>query len=335
MLIPPLKINASQEEDRMKKKLGIMTAVFFFAAFLLTLGQAQAVQFLTGDVLAGGSFGGQGKVYQIRPGVGLVDTLLTTFTGSEETGMAFQSGNLLVTNWTNSNITKFNNTGAVIAPNPFVSNDAGSHNESIVFDGSGNMYIGQADGTRDVIKRDAAGNFLARYDVATQGRGSDWIDLAADQHTLYYTSEGTSIFRYDVASNTQLPNFADIPGGTCYALRLLPTGGLLVAHASDIKRLDGAGNVIQTYDEATVSQWFALNLDPDGTSFWSADYSGGKIVKFDIATGAVLDSFTAPSNISGLTVVGERTVVIPLPSTFLLLGPALAGLAVLRKNYRG
>lgn len=316
----------------MKKQIRFMSVMLLCAGLLLGAGQAQAVLFQTGDVFAGGSFGGLGNVYHFRPGTGLVDTYNTTF-GAEETGMAFQGNNLLVTNFGTSNITKFDSTGVIIPPNPFVTNDAGAHNESIVFDSFGNMYIGQADGTRDVIKRDAAGSFLARYDVATQSRGSDWVTLAPDNQTLFYTSEGSQVKRYDLANDVQLTDFANLPGGTCYALRLLPDGGLLVAHTNDIKRLDATGADIQTYDEPTVSNWFALNLDPDGTSFWSADYSGGKIVQFDIATGAVLDSFTAPSNISGLAVFGERVVPpAPLPSTLWLLGPALAALGIWRRR---
>ncbi|MDX1670055.1 MAG: hypothetical protein R3194_11600, partial [Limnobacter sp.] len=38
----------------------------------------------------------------------------------------------------------------------------------------------------------------SQFDVATDDRGSDWIDLAADQCTMYYTSEGTLVKRFDV-----------------------------------------------------------------------------------------------------------------------------------------
>ncbi|MHB9074249.1 MAG: PEP-CTERM sorting domain-containing protein [Desulfobaccales bacterium] len=318
----------------MKKLICLVMTLFAVVGFLGAFSPAQAVPFEKGDVFAGGSFGGTGNIYHFRPGTGLLATYSTTFTGSEETGMAFQGNNLLVTNWTASNITKFDNAGTVILPNPFITNDASSHNESIVFDATGNMYIGQADGTRDVIKRDSAGNFLASYDVATQNRGSDWIELAADNKTLYYTSEGTTIFRYDTSTNTQLANFATLSGGTAFALRLLADGTLLVADGVDIKRLDSAGNVIQTYDDLSVVSWFALNIDPDGTSFWSADYSSSQIFQFDIASGAVLDHFNTPSNISGLTVFGERTVVVPLPPTVMLFGFGLAGLGIWRRKFK-
>ena len=79
-----------------------------------------------------------------------------------------------------------------------------SNPESIAIDVEGNVYVGQADGTGDILKFDSSGNLLKEFDVATENRGSDWIDLAADQCTIYYTSEGDSIKRYDVCKDIQL-----------------------------------------------------------------------------------------------------------------------------------
>jgi sugar lactone lactonase YvrE len=254
----------------------------------------------------------------------------------ETTGSAFDAaGNFYVTSFGLSNMSRFDNSGGLLAPSPFVTNDSGSDNESIVFDASGNMYIGQADGTRDVIKRDSAGNFLARYDVATDDRGSDWIDLAADQHTLYYTSEGRRILRYDLATSTQLTDFATLPGsGTAFALRILSDGGVLVADTLELKRLDSTGAVVKTYDTAGEDFFFAMNLDPDGTSFWTAGYSTGMIYRFDIATGTLLTSFDSSkfTTLAGLSVYGEITEGgpggrIPEPGSIALV--ALGGLGLL------
>jgi hypothetical protein len=85
-----------------------------------------------------------------------------------------------------------------------------------------------------------------------------------------------------------------------FALRLLPpgdgSGGLLVTHVrrnedqtyfeSDIKRLDGSGNVVQTYSVSGADFWFSLALDPNGTSFWAGDGFTGNVYRFNIFTGA-------------------------------------------------
>jgi len=176
--------------------------------------------------------------------------------------------------------------------------------------------VGHPDGNKDIHKYDVAGNLLDTFDVAIERRGSDWIDLSSDQQTMFYTSEGALVKRYDVSSSTQLGDFADTGVSICYALRLLPPGdgsdGLLVAATEDIRRLDSAGTVIQTYDATGENSWFALNLDPNGTSFWSGDFGTGNFYRFNIATGAIevgpINTGTGGSTLFGICVAGEITV---------------------------
>ena len=84
-------------------------------------------------------------------------------------------------------------------------------------------------------------------------RGSDWIELAADQTTMFYTSEGRDVLRYDLNTHTQLPRFAKLPGSHAYALRILPDNSVLVADSDRVVRLDQSGQVVQTYTAPGVT----------------------------------------------------------------------------------
>jgi DNA-binding beta-propeller fold protein YncE len=118
--------------------------------------------------------------------------------------------------------------------------------------------------------------------------------LAPDQCTIYYTSEGTSVLRFNVCTNSQGTAFATaLPGSAAYTLRLLPGGGALVADSETIVRLDASGAVVQQYDDpAATGIWFSLALDPDGKTFWAGDPNTGEVAHFDIASGSLLSSFT-------------------------------------------
>lgn len=291
---------------------------------------------IAGSAMAGATYGkgdvfvavSNGQVQWHNPDGSLVTTLDDT-TGGFTTGMAFDGGgNLYVTDFSgggeNTNGAKPNSANApggagvgtvsVFDTSGTLQGTFGSgyaNPESILFDKSGNAYVGNAGGNF-VLKFDAGGNLLDSFTMDAEARGIDWIDLAADQCTLFYTSEGTSVKRFDVCSGQQLGDFSTgLTGANAYALRLLPSGGLLVADTQNIVRLDSGGNVIQTYDKEGEDGWFALNLDPNGTSFWSADFNTADVVKFDIASGDEEQSFntgTGSQTVFGLTVFGEITV---------------------------
>jgi hypothetical protein len=196
---------------------------------------------------------------------------------------------------------------------------------SLVFDASGNFYVAHnTGGSSPVHKYNSAGTFLAGYAPAVEWlTGPAWIALASNQTTLYYTSGGSRVMRFDTVAG-QLPDFASGLGVHCYGLRLLPpfdgSAGLLVGCESEIKRLNGAGAVVQTY--AVAGLWELLDLDPNGTSFWAADtsFSGG-LYRFNIATGAV-EVGPIPIQVGGiwgLCVKGGTTAPPPQPKEYIYL----------------
>jgi outer membrane protein assembly factor BamB len=305
-------------------------AVLLVSVMLLVFGAqptyANHLPYTIGEVFAGV---GDGKISRYTPTGVLIEQLDTTSGSAEETGMCFDgntpTANLRSTNFTANNMTRFNNMGGV-QTHPW----AGPFNadpESCVVDGNGDIYVGQADGTGDILKFDADGNQLASFDVDTESRGSDWIDLAADQCTMFYTSEGKFVKRFDVCTNTQLPDFnaTPLPTSPCFALRIRTNGEVLVACTDAAHRLSSAGTLMQSYPKSLLvppggglggepSFLFALNLDPDKLSFWTAGYETGNIYRINIETGAQLTTFNAPPEVfsmAGLAIFGEPTVGMP------------------------
>jgi len=265
--------------------------VVLLVALAVSLGSepasASGVPYSVGDVFAAV---GAGKIKHFSSTGVLLDTLDTTTGSAESTGMAFDlAGNLYGTQFEAGVVSKFDNAGNLLNP-AWVGGLDSNHPESIVRDFAGNFYVGQPDGTHQVLKFSASGGApIATFSPATESRGTDWVDLAADQCTLFYTSEGTHIKQFNVCTNTQLADFNAVPlaGTTAYAHRIRPNQEVLVADTSAVYRLNSSGAVIQTYTFAGTSLLFALNLDNDLTSFWTGDFNSGQVFKVDIDTGAV------------------------------------------------
>jgi streptogramin lyase len=255
--------------------------------------------------------------YQVYDNNGVFKETISDPTGGFTTGCSFTPAldKLYTTFFSASTVIVFDNAH----PHGVLANintglQGGGSAESIVFDAAADYYVGHAGGNADIQKYNATDVFQQAYNVGTQARGSDWIELAADQTTVFYTSEGSRVLRYDVGADVQLADFS-AAGTVAYALRLLPpgdgSGGLLVADTGTIKRLDGAGAVAQTYDVAGEDCWFSLNLDPNGTSFWSGDFCSSNFYRFNIATGAVevgpINTGTASFTVFGICLKGEPT----------------------------
>jgi hypothetical protein len=286
---------------------------------------AAAAVWARGDLFVGVS----GGVYQVRDGTGVLKETISDPAGNvpplgETTGCAFDNDltRLYTTFFDATFVDAFNvaHPHAIAQTINTAATSPGGHSESVVFAVNGHFYVGHPDGNDLVHEYDASGTLVNTFAPAIEDRGTDWMDLTVDQTTLFYTSEGRLVKRFSVASNSQLANFATLPGGDppfrAFAVRLLApgdgTGGLLVADKSDIKRLNGAGAVVQTYDAPGQEGWFALTLDPDGTSFWSASFDTSEVFKFDIASGTVLVQFntgTGANTVLGLCQMEDRPPV--------------------------
>lgn len=217
--------------------------------------------------------------------------------------------------------------------------------QSIVFARNGDFYVGHLGGLirRYTVNQNNGNASKAESTVVTvDSFDSFWLDIAADQRTIFYTSGGRTIRSVTVDINPSTnqatfgvpATFTTLPqpnSDAARALRLLPPGagagngailgGLIVADKRDIKRLDASGAVVQSYDAGSGSQshddWFALGLDITDVdeagadrAFWAGDKSKGTLWRFNLqsstaTTGPV--STGAVDSLRGLCLNGEPT----------------------------
>jgi hypothetical protein len=200
------------------------------------------------------------------------------------------------------------------------------------------LFVGQADGTMHILEFNPTGALINTFAPTPDARGTDWIDLASDQCTMFYTSEGKLIKRFNVCTNTQLANFnlVALPNDAAFANKIRANHEVLVVSsndvttpsASEVTRLDAAGNQIHHYLASSIEPGnaspflFALTLDRDGKSFWTSDLNTNDVFKVDIATGSVITQFNAatscvscgvPSAVSALAMKGQIQVSNPPP----------------------
>jgi hypothetical protein len=293
----------------------VLAAVLVVATALAAPVAAQAYDWQNGDVFVGLSDG----QYNIYDNSGTLRQTVDQGTGAGHRAVdcAFDnSGVLHTTAFDDDKLVRFllpePHTRLADIPSP-------TQPESVSFARDGTYYVGHQVNPNSLAHFSGAGTpLLPSFSPAAP---ASLIDLSADQRTVFYVDRSGAaapvIHRFDVATNTNLPDFANLGGGTrtLADLKLLPpgdgSGGLLVARTTDIKRLDGAGNVVQTYDVPGQDTWFGIALDPDGKSFWAQTSTPGAVFRFNIASGAV-DRGPLPSAATafGICVRGTRLAAL-------------------------
>ncbi|HET7207172.1 MAG TPA: hypothetical protein VFI95_11410 [Terriglobales bacterium] len=196
---------------------------------------------------------------------------------------------------------------------------------SLVFDGAGNFYVGDA-GAPTIKEFDPYGNQINFFSglPVDSGAGPAWIDISAGK--LFYTTNGTKIYKFDPGPQTTVvfadtsviaKNLVDHLG----ALRMLPNGNVLVANGVDhILQISADGTtVVKTYDVSGKTNWVPLTLDTSGVngsftpvSFWAGDVKSTKAIRFNIATGAVEATLSTGTRPAALCVQGGFSLDQPV-----------------------
>lgn len=304
-----------------------MLAIPLIAVSSMAFGAA----FTTGDVFASI---GSGRVAEFTPGGTLVQTLNDGTGATFTTGSAFDSAqNFYVTNFGSAGVSKFNSSGVLVA-GTFLATGGVTTPESILATTGGDFFVG-GPGTPAIDEYNSAGTLVHTFNVSGVGTGTggtDWID-EANATTMLYIGEGYSIKSYDIATNTQNADVTSSLPTYSYALRVIPggadAGDILVAGSSAAYLLSSTGTVLKTYSlPGNGGTDFSLNLDPNGTDFWTGDATSGLVWEVNIATGAIDQQWNtgAPGTFFGLAVLGELTTSTstPEPSSIVLFGTLIA-----------
>ncbi len=179
--------------------------------------------FVKGNVFASV---GDSTVDVFTPTGTLVCTLNDTTGATFTTGSAFDAaGNFYVTNFSGS-VSKFDNSGTLQVPSTFFT--GGVNYESILFDKSGDAFVGDA-GSNKLSKfaGAASGPPTTTFTLAIGPRGTDWTDLSANQTTFVYTSEGNKIKQFDTFGGQLADLAVTLPGSAAFALRIIPDGAFV------------------------------------------------------------------------------------------------------------
>jgi hypothetical protein len=307
----------------------------FIALTITSVSAGSPVDWVVGDVVVAAGNGSyqvwhSGNPNASKPSYTKLVTLNdgVTPTGGGTAGCTFDSAyRLFTTNVTNSKVIRF----SIDAGHGPISDIAAAtlrQNESVAFDGQGNFYVGYAGtntstaGLAKYSHNGAQQHLFSPPTVALENSGVDWIDLASDGQTVFYTSEGRKIFTFNTAAPTTPSSvYADLStlhgagtSGKLFAIRILPagdgSGGVLVADQTNVKLVKASGGVItsvQVFKFKNESNLQALSLDPANPArFWVGDASTNDLIQFDMSTGSTVVTLNTGTgtNLGGVCVDG-------------------------------
>src|SRR5271165_5875041 len=318
---PTCKLSASMHQkilSRLPKFLrGHVMKISFYAVLavataMLLSSSASAQTAQIGDLFAGTCDGATANTQLNEADVFTPQgTFVTAFNGPSQnsclTGMTFDAdGDLHIisalfgtTSW---GILQFDGDGNLVTTSTSFNAPI-----SIVHDQQGNFYLGNG----GIVKIDAVGNATT---LPVAG-GAQYVTLASDQQTLVYSAANGDVKSFNVATQTQGPDYATGAGATM--VRMLPDNSLLLdAHGAVqhwTSRCSGCFPYRRTFAYQLPANATSFALDPDGVTLWGVNayyddvnqQGHADISRANIKTGAVTTTFSLPLLASGRSYSGS------------------------------
>ena len=239
-----------------------------------------------------------------------------SYGGSNAVGLAQVGANIYMTQQANASVVQINPTGTF---NQLIVSGIPSATGIVADPANGHLFVSQGGfagaGIFDV-------NPLTKtFSLFVAATGIDGLTISADGSTLYGANAFTGhLLGWNTATGTQVFDSGFIPGGVDGSA--LGTGSL-------------AGNIFVNTNSGTV---FEVNLNTLAQTLIASGGTRGDFVMVDPSNGSLLltqsgeiDRLTAPAG-GGF---GGGGGAVPEPSSLLLLGSGLAGLATWRGRRNG
>lgn len=146
------------------------------------------------------------------------------------------------------------------------------------------------------------GEILATYDTETNGGmggflGVTHMALSTDGKILFHTSEtGAHVYAHDLAADRRLgPVYTrNDPPPLVFGLTMLPSGALIVACGSELRRIDQLSGTAAVMAMPEGRGWAVPIVRGEagssgGERLWALDFFGGRVATIDVESGAVVE----------------------------------------------